>query len=198
MVGVVTNNNDPDDMGRVRVKYPRSATDVESAWARVATPSAGNERGLLMLPVVGEEVLVGFEHGDTRRPFVLGSLFNGKDKPGDELLQDQDGSFALRSDEKVLIALQEGLRDQVGGKLIVEIKRTSRRPTGDWTNETTGTGDAQGQQPSTIEGQIGDDQGHSRGDDRGHAIAHAQGRRGRRSSSRSAGVTISGPMINLG
>ena len=51
----------------------------------------------MMLPVVGEEVLVGFEHGDTTRPYVLGSLFNGVDVPGDDLTQNQDGSFAVLS-----------------------------------------------------------------------------------------------------
>ena len=84
MLGVVTNNKDPEDLGRVRVQYPSLGGDVEGAWARIATASAGNARGLLMLPVVGEEVLIGFEHDDTTRPYVLGSLFNGVDKPGDE------------------------------------------------------------------------------------------------------------------
>jgi phage protein D len=104
VVGVVTNNRDPDDMGRVRVQYPSLGPDAESAWARVVTQSAGNARGILMLPVAGEEVLIGFEHDDTTRPYVLGSLFGGVDKPGDDLLQSSDGSFALRSDQKVHIA----------------------------------------------------------------------------------------------
>jgi phage protein D len=102
VIGIVSNNKDPDGMGRVKVKFPSLSDTVESAWARVATPSAGKDRGLLMLPVVNEEVIVGFEQGDTRRPYVLGSLFNGKDKPGKELAYD-DGSFALRSDKKGFI-----------------------------------------------------------------------------------------------
>ena len=57
VVGVVTNNNDPDQMGRVRVKYPSLSDSEESAWARIATPSAGNARGLLMLPQPNEEVI---------------------------------------------------------------------------------------------------------------------------------------------
>lgn len=107
VLGVVTNNQDPDDMGRVRVHYPALGPDAEGAWARVVTPSAGNARGILMLPVVGEEVLIGFEHDDTARPYVLGSLFNGVDKPDDDLLQSHDGSFALRSDHRVHIAASE-------------------------------------------------------------------------------------------
>ena len=71
--------------------------------------SAGNARGVMMLPVVGEEVLVGFEHGDTRRPYVLGSLFNGTDLPGDDLTQSQDGSFALLSDQKIVATAKDAM-----------------------------------------------------------------------------------------
>lgn len=109
VLGVVTNNQDPDDMGRVRVHYPSLGADIEGAWARIVTPSAGKARGMLMLPVVGEEVLIGFEHDDTTRPYVLGSLFNGVDKPGDDLLQDYDGSFALLSDHKVHVSAIEDI-----------------------------------------------------------------------------------------
>jgi uncharacterized protein involved in type VI secretion and phage assembly len=101
VVALVTNNNDPDKMGRVKVKYPTLSTSEEGNWARVCVPSAGKERGLMMLPQVGEEVLVGFEHGDVTRPYVVGSLFNGKDTPGD-VLAAADGSFGLRSDQKIV------------------------------------------------------------------------------------------------
>ena len=119
VLGVVTNTQDPDEMGRVRVHYPALGPDAEGAWARVVTPSAGNGRGLLMLPVVGEEVLVGFEHDDTTRPYVLGSLFNGVDKPGDDLLQNHDGSFALLSDHKIHIAANEDVSLNTNQKLTI-------------------------------------------------------------------------------
>jgi phage protein D len=120
VLGVVTNNQDPDDMGRVRVQYPALGPDAEGAWARVLTPSAGNARGILMLPVVGEEVLIGFEHDDTTRPYVLGSLFNGVDKPGDDLLQGYDGSFALRSDHKVDVASTEDMTMKSQARLTLD------------------------------------------------------------------------------
>jgi phage protein D/phage baseplate assembly protein gpV len=101
VIGVVTNNNDPDKMGRVKVKYPVLGDEHEGNWARVATLSAGKERGLMMLPVPEEEVLIGFESGDVTRPYVVGSLFNAKDAPGEELAA-TDGSFGLRSDEKLI------------------------------------------------------------------------------------------------
>lgn len=103
--GVVTNNKDPDDRGRVRVKFPSAQTESEAAegwWAPVLTASSGKDRGMLMLPQVGDEVLVGFENGDTRRAFVLGSMWDGKGAPGKEVLQ-HDGSFAVASDQRVLI-----------------------------------------------------------------------------------------------
>lgn len=78
---VVTNNKDPDGLGRVKVKVPWMADDAETDWARVVTPMAGASRGLYFLPEVDDEVLVAFEHGDPESPYVLGALWNGKDKP---------------------------------------------------------------------------------------------------------------------
>jgi phage protein D len=106
VIGVVTNNDDPDKMGRVRVKFPGLDERQEGWWARVASTSASGKRGLMMMPLVDDEVVVGFEHGDPRRPFVLGSLWNGTAKP-DKLAAagggKPDGSFNLRSDKKVAI-----------------------------------------------------------------------------------------------
>lgn len=81
VVGIVTNNKDPDGIGRVKVKFPWLSTDDESAWARVASPMAGKKRGIFFLPEVDDEVLVVFEHGDVNMPHVIGSLWNGVDLP---------------------------------------------------------------------------------------------------------------------
>ncbi|HTR14872.1 MAG TPA: phage baseplate assembly protein V [Roseiarcus sp.] len=81
VVGVVTNNQDPDGLARVKVKFPWLSDGDESGWARVATLKAGNKRGFYFLPEVGDEVLVAFEHGDVRFPYVLGGLWNGSDAP---------------------------------------------------------------------------------------------------------------------
>ncbi len=84
VIGVVTDINDSEgNMGRVKVKLPwmikNSGTEIESWWARIATPMAGNGRGFMFLPEVNDEVLVAFEHGDVRRPYVIGFLWNGQD-----------------------------------------------------------------------------------------------------------------------
>lgn len=80
VIGIVTNNKDPEELGRVKVKYPWLSDRDESAWARIVAPMAGNGRGFLYIPEVDDEVLIGFEHGDIHRPFVIGALWNGKDK----------------------------------------------------------------------------------------------------------------------
>jgi uncharacterized protein involved in type VI secretion and phage assembly len=80
-VGVVTNNQDPDGLGRVKVRLPWLSDDDETYWARIAVPMAGNDRGFYHLPEVDDEVLLAFEQGSIDRPYVLGALWNGKDKP---------------------------------------------------------------------------------------------------------------------
>lgn len=106
VVGVVTQTNDPDGLGRVRVRYPALGDDTEGWWARIASPSAGQARGVLMLPIAGDEVVVAFEHGDQRRPYVLGSVWNGQATPGTDLVK-EDGSFALASDHDVTLTAAE-------------------------------------------------------------------------------------------
>jgi uncharacterized protein involved in type VI secretion and phage assembly len=81
VIGIVTNNNDPDGLCRVKVKYPTLPGNEESFWARLATPMAGADRGIEFIPEVNDEVLVAFEHEDMHRPFIIGSLWNGKDNP---------------------------------------------------------------------------------------------------------------------
>ncbi len=81
VVGIVTNNQDPDGMGRVKVKFPWLNDQDESYWARMTSLMAGKERGLYFLPEVDDEVLVLFEQGDLRFPYIIGGLWNGKDTP---------------------------------------------------------------------------------------------------------------------
>ncbi len=78
VIGVVTNNSDPKKWGRVKLGFPWLAPFYETDWARVVQVGMGKQWGNLFLPEVGDEVLVGFEFGDTRRPYVIGGLINGK------------------------------------------------------------------------------------------------------------------------
>lgn len=81
VVATVDDVNDPEKLGRVRLQFPWLSDDYVSGWARTVHPGAGKERGVTVLPEVGDEVLVAFEQGDYGRPYVLGGLFNGVDKP---------------------------------------------------------------------------------------------------------------------
>ncbi len=81
VIGIVTNNRDPDGLGRVKVRFPELPGNEESHWARLVTPMAGAGRGIEFVPEVQDEVLVAFEHDDVNHPFVLGALWNGKDAP---------------------------------------------------------------------------------------------------------------------
>lgn len=80
VIAVVTNNNDPNDLGRVKLKYPWLDDTQESGWARVLGIGAGPEAGFFSVPQVNDEVLVAFLHGDFNAPIVIGGVWNGKHK----------------------------------------------------------------------------------------------------------------------
>ncbi|HEY6057335.1 MAG TPA: VgrG-related protein, partial [Candidatus Limnocylindrales bacterium] len=88
VVAIVTNIDDDKKLGRVKLKFPWLSDSYESDWARMVQLSAGPDSGAVFLPEVNDEVLVAFEFGDIRRPYVVGGLYNGKDKPrlGDGLV----------------------------------------------------------------------------------------------------------------
>ena len=96
---LVSDIKDPDGSGRVKITLPwvpDTGSDRYEVWARMATMMAGNNRGGWFIPDVNDEVLVAFEAGDPRRPYVLGGLWNGIDKPPESM----DGSG--QNDKKVL------------------------------------------------------------------------------------------------
>ncbi len=81
---IVTDITDPDGQGRVKVRLPWSPDSDGSAyeaWARLATTMAGHNRGTWFVPDVNDELLIAFEAGDPRRPYVVGALWNGQDAP---------------------------------------------------------------------------------------------------------------------
>jgi len=81
VIGIVTNIGSGENVGKLRVKIPTLDANLVSAWARFIAPSAGpNGRGMVMLPEIGDQVIVGFEEGDMHRPVVLGGLYTSDDK----------------------------------------------------------------------------------------------------------------------
>ncbi|WP_243138156.1 phage baseplate assembly protein V [Heliorestis acidaminivorans] len=81
-VAIVTDINDPEKRGRVKVKIVnRDSSDYETDYIRVMTPMTGKQWGSFFFPEVGDEVLIAFNQGDINRPYVLGSLWNKEYKP---------------------------------------------------------------------------------------------------------------------
>lgn len=122
VIGVVTNNEDPEGLGRVKVKFPWLSDEDESDWARVATLMAGNERGTYFLPEVEDEVLVAFEQGDVRFPYVIGALWNGKDKPPATNDDGKNNSRMIKSRSGHVIRLN----DEEGKETIEIIDKTEK------------------------------------------------------------------------
>lgn len=139
VTAVVTNTDDPEDQGRIKVKYPWLTEDAESFWARVASPGAGPEAGFICVPDVGDEVLVAFEHGDFDQPYVLGGLWNGQHAPPEETKGAGSGekpqvrtwrsraghriAFYDNADEKIEIISKGGneiVVDDANGKIVIK------------------------------------------------------------------------------
>lgn len=129
VVGIVTDVKDPEQMGRVRLKLPWLSDAYVTGWARVAQLGAGTGRGAAFLPEVDDEVLVAFDRGDTRVPYVVGQLYNGKDKPkhAGELVDSSSGKvakrvIASRTGHELVFDEEKGVRLSTGdGRAVVTI-----------------------------------------------------------------------------
>ena len=140
-IGIVTNNQDPEGLGRVKVMYPWRQGSQETYWARIAVMAAGDTRGTVWLPEVKDEVLLAFDKGSIDHPFVLGSLWNGTDVPPEtntdgenntKLIRTRCGHeiefFEKKGQESIRIETQGGhlfLMDDTTGSAQVQIKDSS-------------------------------------------------------------------------
>jgi uncharacterized protein involved in type VI secretion and phage assembly len=121
-IAEVTNNKDEAKLGRVKVKFPWLSDTDESFWARVLTPMAGGDRGMYFLPEVGDEVLVAFEHGNIEFPYILGALWNGKDKPPETNEDGKNNKRTIKSRSGHTITL-----DDTDGEEKIEIVDKSKK-----------------------------------------------------------------------
>lgn len=107
--GTVTDNQDPNDMGRVKARVPEVLLDEDTGWALPCAPYAGDGVGAYTVPAVGAGVWMEFEAGDVSRPVWTGCWW-----PSRKLPKDQDGTDAtpemkiLRTDQGLLVALNDG------------------------------------------------------------------------------------------
>lgn len=120
-IAQVSDARDPQHQGRVKLTFPWLSDDYVSDWARTVHTGAGKDRGFYVLPEVGDEVLVAFEQGDIRRPYVVGGLFNGVDTPKTGPIDDVDGgsgainrrSLVSRRGHRIDLLDQDGRKEGI-------------------------------------------------------------------------------------
>lgn len=177
---VVTDVDDPDGLSRVKLRFPWLDDCYESDWARVLQLGAGAQRGLCLLPEIDDEVLVAFEQGDTRRPYVLGGVFNGVDSPPDGvtaggkvvhrlwtsrsghrvLLDDTDGSEQItvstgQGDVSIVLASSGAITVRGSGDIGVQAGgNLSLQATGDATLKAGGSLTLQASAEVTVKGAV--------------------------------------------
>ncbi len=112
VTGLVIENEDPDGMHRLQVEYPVDADESpRTDWVRMISPMAGADRGLVMIPEIGTEVVLGFAYR-TNTPYVLGAVYNGgDDTPGPYANEDGDNNLRIiwtRTDSQVVFDDTDG------------------------------------------------------------------------------------------
>jgi uncharacterized protein involved in type VI secretion and phage assembly len=145
-LAIVTDNRDPDNLGRVRVRLPWHSRSQTSYWARIAAPMAGSGRGAYFLPEIDDEVLVAFDGEDPSHPYIIGGLWNGGQTPPET---NRDG----RNDRRVI-------RSRSGHTLVFDDSSTAPKV------EITLAQGRSGPQRVVL-----DDQGVRISDDQGNSIA---------------------------
>jgi len=111
----VVDNQDPNQLGRVKISLPDSlgGDQPHTEWARMSVFMAGAHRGAYFLPEVGDEVLVAFENGDPSRPYVLGALWNDGAPPPEQMDgAGQNRVKSLHSRNGLLISLFDGTGEE--------------------------------------------------------------------------------------
>lgn len=117
-LGEVTNTEDPDNLGRVKIKFLlRDSAENESGWARVIVPFAGSSMGFYMLPNVGDEVVVAFLGGQLDKPVVIGGIWSKTKKPPKDNEKGKNNTKMIKTRTGHTISLSDE-----DGKEKIEIK----------------------------------------------------------------------------
>jgi len=107
---VVMENKDPEKLGRVRVQFlwqKEQDENLMTPWIRIAQPHGGNNKGFYFIPEVGEEVMLGFENGNAEKPYVIGTLYQGEQKPGENWYNEDNNIKAIRTRNGHTIEFQD-------------------------------------------------------------------------------------------
>jgi uncharacterized protein involved in type VI secretion and phage assembly len=119
---------------------------LESHWARMVALGSGEDRGMLMMPEINDEVLVAFENGDTRRPHVIGSVWNGNAKPKTLVVEEGgqvNSSFMVQSTKKLELKAKKSILVKGDDTLTIDT-------TGDVAQKTKGKMDINATSPISI------------------------------------------------
>lgn len=134
---IVTDIVDPENIGRIQLKFPWLGADGDAvrAWATLLTPYADDDQGFFVLPAVDTQVVVAFEAGDLRRPYIVGSCWNGREAlpetpaaPNNKrLIKTRAGSLLEFDDTdgaaKVTLSMQSGHKvvlDDVAQEILIQ------------------------------------------------------------------------------
>ncbi len=129
VTAIVTNNQDPDGLGRVKIRFSWSGDEDETPWARVALPMAGNDKGTFFIPEIDDEVLVAFEMGNENRPYIIGVLWNGQDSPPEtnvniKKIKSTNGHEVILDDESDVVQIKTSAGDEItlesGSKITIK------------------------------------------------------------------------------
>ncbi|WP_431241979.1 type VI secretion system Vgr family protein [Flavobacterium sp. P21] len=140
----IIDNNDPEELGRVRVEFYWASGSTKSQWIRMIQPHTGGGKGFYFIPEIGEEVLVGFEGGNTQCPYVMGAQYNGQAKSG----------YATEKNDLKVLQTRSGNRiisDDATGDVTIE------SPKGQTIAVIHGDGNIRFKAPKNIEFEAGED-----------------------------------------
>lgn len=151
-LGVVTNTEDPDNLGRVKVKFLlRDSAENESGWARVIVPFAGSSMGMYMIPDVDDEVVVAFLGGQLDKPIILGGIWSKTKKPPKDNEKGKNNTKMIKTRSGHIISLSDE-----DGKEKIEIKSSKGIcVTLDDENDKVEIKDSGGSNKVTIDGKAG-------------------------------------------
>lgn len=120
---IVTDNNDPKGLGRVRVRFHWMTASEKTPWLRVTTPHAGGGKGLFLIPEIGEEVIVGFEGNSGTKPYIIGSVYHGQANNSFSNAGNDVKTLQSRSGTKVVLNDQQGsvnVEDKDGNNMVMD------------------------------------------------------------------------------
>lgn len=107
VTAIVTDNQDTEEQGRIKIKFPWMGDEAGEAWARLATLMGGGDRGIVFYPEVDDEVLVAFEQGNINYPYIIGALWNGVDKPPEKNSEGENNIKLIKTRSGHVIKLDD-------------------------------------------------------------------------------------------